>query len=164
MALELARYTEPLETEELKFLERKESKERTYFYMVFKFLMFLSFIIPFAGAWYRAYDGKTNAFSPFKFFFIAGILLVISLVFTYLYYRFSLGKVRLDIAGKTKTIEISHVTRKVYFPSKSAYYLYVDSSIKLSIEVSYEDYLRMKEGDEVCIEYTTHSKEYLGYF
>jgi hypothetical protein len=161
---ELVRHIEPLEAEELEFLEKKESKDRTVYYRVFQLLMLLSFIIPFAGAWYRAADGMENAFSPIRFFAAAGTLLALSSVSTYITYRVNLRRIQLDIAGKTKTVEISHVTKKIYFPSKGAYYFYIDSQIKMSIEVSHEDYVLAKEGDEVCIEYTTHSKQYLGYF
>lgn len=164
MQLQLERYTEPLEVEEMAFLERKEARERTQFYKVFRLLMIMSFVIPFAGAWYRAYDGAPNAFSPARFFVSAGILLFISSLATYVSYRYSLQKVQRDIASGTKTIEKSHVVSKVYFPSKGAYYFYIDSMFRMSIEVSHEDYMNMKEGDEVCIEYTTHSREYLGYF
>ncbi len=164
MAFELQRYTEPLEAEELAFLERRESKDRSQYYKVFQLLMFLSFIIPFAGAWYRATDGAENAFSPIKFFVSAGILLFISSISTYITYRVNLRRIQLDITDNTKTIEISHVKQKIYFPSSGTYYVYIDSKIKMSIEVKYEDYVRLAEGDEVSIEYTTHSKQYLGYF
>jgi hypothetical protein len=164
VSFELQRYVEPLNSDELKFLERKESTERAQYYKVFQLLMILSFIIPFVGAWYRAYDGAPNAFSTTKFFFTASVLLFISSFSTYLTYCVNLRKVQLDLRDRTKTIEVSHVTRKLQIPSKKAYYLYIDSTIKLSIEVSYEDYVLRNEGDEVCIEYTTHSKLYLGYF
>ena len=150
--------------EELQFLERKESKERTQYYKVFQMLMVLSFIIPFAGAWYRATDGAPNAFSPSKFFVTASILLFISSFSTYMTYRLNLRKVQLDLRQKTKTIEISHVTRKLQVPTNSTYHLYLDSTIRLSIEVTYEDFVRLDEGDEVCIEYTSNSRQYLGYF
>jgi hypothetical protein len=126
--------------------------------------MFLSFIIPFAAAWYRAYDGAPNAFSPAKFFAGAGVLLFISSFSTYVTYRVNLRKIQLDIRHKTKTIETSHITRKLYIGTKNSYHFYLDSKVKLSIEVSDSDYERMNEGDEVSIEYTTHSKQYLGYF
>lgn len=160
----LSRYTEPLEAEELEFLVRKEAKDRKVYYTVFQGLMVLSFIIPYAAAWYRVSENAPNAFSYLKFFVSAGILLFMSSLSTYLTYRFDLRKVQKDIAHKTKTIEINHVTQKVYFPSKDAYYFYIDSLTKLSIEVSKADFGRMKEGDEVCIEYTTYSRQYLGYF
>ena len=158
------KYIEPLNEGELAFLERKESKERNQYYKVFQLLMLLSFVIPFAGAWYRAYDGAPNAFSATKFFVTAGVLLSISTVSTYITYRINLRKVQLDIADRTKTIEISHIIRKLHIAAKNAYYFYIDSNVKLSIEVSYDDYTRMSAGDEVCIEYTTHSMQYLGYF
>ena len=164
MSFEVKRYIEPLDDGELKFLEKKESKERSQYYKVFQLLMFLSFIIPFAGAWYRAYDGAPNAFSGTKFFFTAGVLLSISSVSTYITYRINLRKVQLDIQDRTKTIEISHIIRKLHIAAKNTYYFYIDSKIKLSIEVSYNDYERMSAGDEICIEYTTHSRQYLGYF
>jgi hypothetical protein len=164
VAVELEIYLEPLEAEELAFLEKKESRERSQYYKVFQVLMVMCFIIPFAGAWYRAYDGAPNAFSPTKFFFTAAMLLSVSGLYTYMSYRLYLRRIQLDIASKTKTIEISHVVRKVYFPVKGAYYFYIDSKFRMSIEVSHDDYVNMKEGDEISIEYTTHSKEYLGYF
>ena len=153
-----------METKQIVLPEKKESKERSQYYKVYQLLMFLSFIIPFAGAWYRAADNMPNAFSKSKFFFTAGILLSISTFATYLTYRINLRKVQLDIRDKTKTIEVSHITRKLYVAANDTWHFYIDSLVKMSIEVSSADYDRMDEGDEVCIEYTTHAKEYLGYF
>ena len=164
MPFEIKRYTEPLDDGELQFLEKKESKERSQYYKVFRLLMILSFIIPFAGAWYRAYDGAPNAFSATKFFFTAAVLLSISSVSTFITYRVNLRKVQLDIQDRTKTIEISHIIRKLHIGAKNTYYFYIDSNVKLSIEVSHNDYERMNTGDEICIEYATHSGQYLGYF
>ena len=164
MSFELQRYTEPLESSELSFLVRKEQKERSQYYKVYNLLTIFSFIIPFAGAWYRAFDGAPNAFSPLRYFLAVGVLFSLTTFSTYVSYRFNLNKVQLDIRDRTKTIETNHITRKLYLAAKQTYYFYIDSSIKLSIEVSAADYERMKEGDEVSIEYATHSKLYLGYF
>jgi hypothetical protein len=164
LSFELIRYDEPLEYGELVFLEEKEARERKVYYKVYRILMFMCFIFPFAGAWYRAYDGAPNAFSALRFFFSAGILLSICTFATYATWRVNLRKVQLDIRYKTKTVEISRITRKLYIAAKNAYYFYTDSRIKLSIEVSEHDYSSLNEGDEVAIEYTTHSKLYLGYF
>lgn len=161
---DLVRYKEPLEADELSFLSKKEAKDRSMYYKVFQILMLGSFVVPFAGAWYRAYDGAPNAFSPLKYFATAFVLLSISSLSTYLTYRFNLRRVQLDIAEKTKTIEISHIIRKMHMPARNAYYFFLDSRIKLSIEVSYDHYVSMAIGDEVCIEYTSHSRQYLGYF
>jgi len=164
VSFELQRYTEPLDNSELSFLVKKEQKERRQYYKVFRLLMFMSFIIPFAGAWYRAYDGAPNAFSPLRFFLSVGVLLSISSFSTYVTYRVNLHKLQLDIRERTKTIETNHITSKLFIAAKNACYFYIDSKIKLSIEVSANDYERMREGDEVSIEYATNSKLYFGYF
>jgi hypothetical protein len=164
LAFELVIYREPLDQSELMFLEKKEAKERRVYYKVFRILMFMSFLLPFAGAWHRAFEGAPNAFSPFRYFFITGILLSICTFSTYATYRINLRKIQMDIKERTKTVEINHITRKLYVGTKNAYHFYTDSSVKLSIEVSAADYERMNEGDEVAMEYTTHAKLYLGYF
>ena len=164
MSLELQRYTEPLDNSELSFLVRKEQKDRKQYYRVFDLLMVLSFIIPFAGAWYKAYDGAPNAFSAFRYFLSVGGLLFVFSLSIYVTYRINLYKVQLDIRDRIKTIETNHITRKVSIAANNTCYFYIDSKVKLSIEVSVTDYERMKEGDEVSIEYATHSGLYLGYF
>lgn len=164
MTYGLVKYSESLNEGELLFLVRKEAKERRTYYKVYQILMFMSFLLPFAGAWHRAYLGAPNAFSAFRYFFITGILLFISTFSTYATYRLNLRRVQLDIRYKTKTIEINRITRKLYVTAKDTYHFYIDSSIKLSIEVSADDYEHMRVGDEVAIEYTTYSRLYLGYF
>ena len=157
-------YTEPLDITELSFLHDKAGKEKKQYYKVYSMLMVLSFIIPFAGAWYRATDGSPNAFSPLKFFTTASILLGISTAGTWLSYRISLRKVRLDLMERVKVIEVNHITRKQYMPQTNTYYFYIESPTRLSIEVTQADFYRLHEGDEVSIEYAMHSKLYLGYF
>ena len=161
---ELQRYVEPLSEGELSFLLRKEQKERRVYYKVFRILMIVSFVAPYIGAWYRVAEGAPNAFSYPRFFVAAGILLSISSFSTWLTYRYNLRKLQLDILHRTKTIDTIHITRKIHVLQNSTYYFYIDSATKLSIEVSSTDFERLSEGDEVSIEYTTYSREYLGYF
>jgi len=92
------------------------------------------------------------------------VLLSISMFSTYVTYRINLRKIQLDINDGTKTIETNRITRKVYVRTKNTCYFYIDSKITMSIEVSVNDFERMNEGDEVSIEYATHSGLYLGYF
>ena len=164
MSFQIRRYTEPLELSELDFLLRKESKERRQYYKIFSLLMIGCFVIPFAGAWVQAYEGAPNAFSPFRYFLSVSVLVFIAGFATYFAYRVVHRKLQLDIKHRTKTVETHRITRKLYVQVKKAFYFYIDSRVKLSIEVSANDYERMKEGDEVSIEYTTHSQQYLGYF
>ena len=126
--------------------------------------MFCSFLFPFIGSWYRAFEGAPNAFSVPRFFVSTTILLSMSIGSMYMAYRFSLRRVQTDIRRRTKTIETTFIRRKQYMPQNNAYYFYISSPNKLSIEVTNEDYHRLDEGDEVNIEYATHSKLYLGYF
>lgn len=160
----LQRYYEPLNADELSFLKRKEEKERRQYYRAFRLLMFMSFIIPFTGAWYRAYDGAPNAFSVSRFFASAFALVFMSAGGTWISYRLNLRKVQADIRQGTKTIEASTIVRKQFMPQNHTYYFYISSPKKLSIEVSQNDFYRLSEGDEVNIEYTTHAGVYLGYF
>lgn len=164
MTFGLHYYTEPLTGDELKFLRDKESMERAQYFKVYRILMFLCFLFPFVGAWYRAADGGENAFSVVRFFVSCAVLLFISTFGVYMSYRVFLRNVQRDIKVGTKTIEKSQVTKKTYVQSTDSYYLYINSSVKLSIEVTRDDFITIKEGDEVNIEYATFSKHYFGYF
>ncbi len=164
MSFELEKYNEPLEADEVVFLVDKERKERRQYLRVFSMLMVLSFIIPFAGAWYRAFDGAPNAFSAPRFFLSAGILLTISGTAVWTMYRVNLRRLQADIRNRTKTIECAHVVKKLYMPQNNTYFLYLDSTNKLSIEVQESDYHRLVTGDEINIEFATNSRLYLGYF
>ncbi len=164
MSVELIRYNEPLQESELLFLERKEAKERRQYFVVYRILMVMSFVIPFIASWYRAYEGAPNAFSYIKFFVSATVLLSICSVATYSSYRIYHRKLQLDLKEKTKTIETNQITKKLFIASKNAYYFYTNSRVKLSIEVTPAYFGSLEEGDEVSIEYTTHSQLYLGYF
>lgn len=164
MSLELIRYNQPLDIEELEFLTKKENKERVQFYRIFRYFMIVSFIAPFILAWFRAVDGQEDPFSYSYYFLGVLFLLVFSGGTLYVSYYFTLRKVQADIRDRTKTIEYTHITRKQYMPHNNSYYFYLNSPNKLSIEVSEGDFHSMESGDELSIEYTTHSKLYLGYF
>lgn len=164
MSLELIKYRESLNKEELSFLRRKEEKERKQLYKIVRVFMILCFICPFIIAWFRAAEGQENPFS-FTYYFIGVIfLLCFSAAGIYWGYYHNLRKVQLDIKYGTKTIERAFITRKQYMPVNNAYFFYLSSAVRLSIEVAEYDYRRLNSGDEVNIEYTTYSKMYLGYF
>jgi hypothetical protein len=160
----LSRHTEPLEPSELSFLADKEQKDKKMYYRIFRVLMIGSFIFPFMGSWYRAFEDAPNAFSPLRFFVSVFILLGISFTAMWFAYKSNLGKVHADLKHRTKTIETVYILRKQFMHRSNAYYFYISSPDKLSIEVTNEDYNRLDIGDEVNIEYATHSKLYLGYF
>jgi hypothetical protein len=161
---QLQLYRETLRADELGFLLKKEYKERKVYFKVFRILMVVSFVVPYIAAWYRVLDNMPFAFSYARFFVSAGILLFISAFSVYCTYVFFLKNIQRDIRYKTKTIETNHITRKLHMPQTNTFHFYLDSPTKLSIEVSQDYFYSLNEGDEVNIEYTTHSREYLGYF
>ena len=146
------------------FLVKKEANERKVYYKVFRILMAFSFGGPFVGSWYRAYEGAANAFSYSKFFLATGVLLFISSFATFVSYRFNLRKIQRDIRYRRKIIDTTYITRKVYIEQNNTCYFYLNSLIKLSIEVTPIDFQNFNEGDELSIEYAAESKEYFGYF
>jgi len=162
--LQLYRYDEPLEKEELVFLQEKFRKENAVFYKVIRILMVFCFVCPLLIAWFRALNDVPDPFS-YKYYF-GGVLFLMFFSGSIVYsaYYFTLRKLHKDVVHRTKTIERVHVTRKQYMPQNNTYYLYLSSAIKLSIEVKLDDYRQVSEGDELNIEYTTFSRFYLGYF
>ena len=160
----IQQYHEPLNEKELGFLKKKEGDQRKVYYRLFRIMMIVSFVVPYLAAWYRVADGAPNAFSYGKFFVSAGILLFISCFSTYITYRLNLRKIQWDIKYRSKTVDTNHITRKLFVPTNNTYYFYIDSPVKLSIEVTETDYYKLKEGDELNIEYSTYSREFLGYF
>ena len=162
--MQLVRYNEPLEAEELSFLKKKEQKERGQYYKLIKWLMIFSFLCPFVIAWLQAMEGMENPFSYRSYFVGVFYLMCFSGGGTYFVYYFNLRKVQSDIHHKTKTIERAHITRKQFMPHNNTYHFYIDAPSRLSIEVTAIDFNRLDKGDELSIEYTTYSKIYLGYF
>lgn len=161
--LQLIQYKSPLTPAELSFLKQKEMKDRKQLYKIMGLLMVLCFLAPFAGAWVRALEGDELAFSMANYFLGVVFLLVFCSLAVYWTYRKFLYKVQQDIRHGSKLIDTVTITRKQYMVANNAYYFYITSAIKLSIEVSEEDYRRLHEGDEIRIEYTGYSHQYLGY-
>lgn len=161
---EIERFIEPLEADELRFLQRKEAQERHLFYKVVRLLMILCFMFPYLVALARAFSGVRNPFSVSFYFLLVVSLLIFTGTCLFLSYRLYLRRTQRDISSGVKLIERAHVTRKLYMPHNDTYHLYLDSPTRLSIEVDEPDYRRFIKGDEVNIEYTSISKQYLGYF
>lgn len=164
MSLELVKYREPLSSEELSFLVRKEEKERKQFYKIIRVFMILSFVCPFVVAWFKALAGADDPFSVVAYFFGVLFLMCFSGLGIYWSYYHNLRKLQMDIRGGMKTIERVFIIRKQYMPLNNAFFFYLSSAVKLSIEVNEFDYRRLNKGDEINIEYAGFSRIYLGYF
>jgi len=157
-------YLEPLEPGELAFLQHKEQKERKVYITIYVFLLVASFLFPFITSWTRFRDSEVMVFSYQKFFLSLGILLFITSFSVYVVFRNYLRRIQLDIKHKTKTISGHKILKKVVVTVKPAYHFYINSTEKLSIEVSQEDFGMYNEGDEIYVEFATYSREYFGYF
>src|ERR1044071_3801712 len=138
--MQLVRYNEPLENEELAFLVKKERKERSQYLKLIKWLMVLCFLCPFAVAWFRAMEGAEDPFSYAGYFLGVFYLACFSGGGCYLVYYYNLRKLQSDIRHKTKTVERSHITRKQFMPHNNTYHFYIDSPNRLSIEVTAIDF------------------------
>jgi hypothetical protein len=160
----LRTYQEPLNEAELGYLVRKEDADSKQFVQVYRILFLLSLLFSYLGAIYRRYDFGPESFSYTKFFVTFGILLSICTFGTWVVYRSSLQKVRADVREKMKTVEGYKIRKKMFVPMKNTYHFFIDCPDKLSIQVSPNDFGNYNEGDEVFIEFASHSKEYFGYF
>lgn len=164
MSIAVVRYLEPMQEDELAFLKRKEVRDRRQFYRTIRILLLICFILPFAMAWGTAIAGLENPFSYGSYFTGVGVLLFLTLGGAWMAYRSNLYKIYLDLSRGTKTIERSIITRKRFMAQTNTCFFYLNSPVKLSIEVSQQDYERLDAGDEINIEYSTHSRAYFGYF
>ncbi len=164
MKRQLIRHKEPLNAEERTFLRKKEWRERKQFLKVIRAMLLLCFLIPFLFSWYRAIEDVPDPFSYSYYFLGVLILVCFSGTIVWVVYSSNLRKLQTDIRKNKKTVEQVRITRKQYMKVNNTFYFYLNSPVKLSIEVSAEDYSRMEEGDEINIEYTPESKFYLGYY
>ena len=132
--------------------------------LVYRILFVASFVFSFLGGIYRVREDMPTTFSYVKFLLTLGILLFIVTFSTFMTYWVYLKKVQQDVRDRLKTVEGHRITKKVFVPAKNTYHFYIDSPVKLSIEVTPGDFAKYLEGDEVFIEYASHCKQYFGYF
>lgn len=163
----------PLEEEELNFILKKFQKEQHSFWRVLRGLVVLGLLIPLLTlfllksmpdevVWKR--ELREKQFPDYYFLIVAGVLLLIILIGSYYSYWSTIRKIALDVKYRRKIIERTIILRKVYMPQNKAFYFYINSDKKLSIEVNADDYSFYQEGDEINIEYSQYAGEYLGYF
>lgn len=164
MSVAVVRYLEPLNADERAFLLRKEMRDRRQFFRVLQVLLPICFGLPFAMAWGKAVAGHPNPFSFIGYFTGVGILLFLTLGGAAAAYRNNLYQIHRDLRQSTKTVERVIITHKRYMPQTNTCFFYLDSPVKLSVEVTPQYYESLSAGDELNIEYATHSKAYFGYF
>jgi hypothetical protein len=154
---------EPLEEEELLFLQQRSDKESKEFMFAMNVLLKAAVIIPLIAAifYYVRFESTKMMFQAFLYALaITTILITIAGISSY--FR-SLHALRKDLKEKNKTIESALITEKKYMALNNTWHFYTTSPVKYSIEVSEDDYHRFEVNDEINLEYGRHSLEYFGY-
>lgn len=164
MAKVVKTYVEKLQPGEVDLLKKRAEYGKKSCYKLFARSMPLCFILPFFGAWYSVLGHADNAFSYTRYFGTTVLLLLLSLLLIIGWYLLKFHHIRQDISSCSKTVATMPILRKQYFVRFDAYYFYIGSPVKLFIQVNQYDYFMHMKGDEISIEYGTHSKVYLGYF
>ena len=155
---------DPLEADEFDFIQRKYEKESKAFLYGMNLLLIGTVSIPcIVGLVYYIKFKQTDLMLK-AFLYALIITVVLFSIVCFLSYMKNLYEIKKDISQKTKTVESVIITEKKYMAMNNTYHFYITSKYKYTIEVSEEDFPRFSVGDEVNIEYATHSKEYFGYY
>lgn len=162
---------------ELEFLQRKKDKEFASFFKVMRLITIIGAFIPLAGgvaiaiASHYSEDYKMelqrhkDEGNPTADYFIAmAFIIVLIIIVGYITYQRTMKGMVKDLKYRNKIVEQAEVMRKLYMPQNNTYHLYISSAVRISIEVSPEDYNKFNESDEINIEYSQYSRSYFGYF
>lgn len=169
-------YEEPMNDSELSFLKTKEEKEKRTFFRTVRILLLLSVVPCCLGIIMESIKRSSDPPAMTRLreqedphvylYYFFGMIFLLLLVIggSLIAYSRSVGRLHKDIRLGRKTIEDTEISRKQFVNSNNTYHFFLRSAFKLSIEVSKEDYEAYEEGDEINIEYSTHSRVYFGYF
>lgn len=160
----LERYYERMTDSELAFLARKQTQQVAMYYKFMRIAMVVSFVAAFAGAWYRATQHDDFAFSPLRYFISVAIFLSVFCSAIYIAFYKGLKHLRQDLTERIKVVDRLKIDQKVAVPATNQYYIYINSPVKMSIELSVADFEQIHEDDEINIEYAKYTQEYFGYF
>jgi Ca2+/Na+ antiporter len=155
---------EPLEEDERAFIQKKRDTEsKAYMYTMNRMLV-IAFIVPlFVAIVYYIVTVQISDLVQVYFIGLIFLLLFFALV-AWLSYRHKLMKYKNDLKKGTKCIERVTIQSAQYMPQNNTYHFYIDSIVKLSIEVDEIFYHSNHPGDEINIEYAQFSHEFFGYF
>ena len=155
---------EALSNDEINFLSVKQEKERRTFYFGMKLMLIVCLIMPLFVATIIHFEDKP-VLSFKEAYWYAQITMVLMFIFVMMAtYTRKLLFINLDLKHQQKMIESVEILQKKFMPQNQSFHFYIKSQIKLSIEVTQNDFLKFVEGDEINIEYSKYSKEYFGYF
>ena len=155
---------EPLEEDELAFLQKKHDKESKAYMYGMNMLLLASILLPvFVGIVYYVRLHRTDLMVR-SFLYALSLTLLFFTIVSFFSYRRSLFGLKKDIRLSTKIVESCLITEKKFMALNNTWHFLLNSAFKYSIEVSEADYERFAVNDEINIEYTRYSYEYFGYF
>ena len=155
---------EPLEEEELQFMNRRYQSEYKVYIFGMRALFAIALIIPFFVIliYYILYDDMSFIMQVFGYALCSTLSLCAIAAFAS--YRRSLYFVKKDLKEQTKLVETTIITEKKYMALNNTWHFYTLSPVKYSIEVNEDDYNRYEVNQEINLEYSRYAKEYFGYF
>ena len=157
-------FIEPLDDDEIFFVTKKYEKVSKEYLRIMNLFLIASGVIPLILA-----IGFGIVFNDIRMFYRIFTISLVSLIIFFciisvIFYFIQLYAVYKDNKFKTKTLEQCIITKKNYIQINNSFHFYINSDVKYSIEVSENDFNMFNLGDEINIEYTTFSKEFLGYY
>lgn len=156
-------HLEPLDEDELAFVQHRYHQESKDYLFAMNWLLKVAVAIPFfVGILY--YIRYRDTHLMLNAFLIALLsTLAISVVAGFASYMRNLYYLHRDSREKTKVVESVYVTEKKYMALNNTWHFYISSPVKISIEVSPEDFQRFAINDEINIEYSRYARIYFGY-
>ena len=161
-------HLQPLNTDELEFIERRYRSESKIYMRTMNVLLILGTLSPVVfciGVIFFKAEDEVSMRSLYHTYFIGLIAMLIFVgMIAYVSYREKLLDYGKDKVAKKKVIELTNIKQKKYMKLNNTYHFYLTSPNKYTIEVSPTDFEKWQLGDEVSIEYAQYSKEYFGYY
>jgi hypothetical protein len=155
-----------LDEEEYLFIRKLYDNSKKDLNRVFIFSIILAALIPIPIS--LLYNALKKIPTPHLFYqtylisFLA--LLFFTLIILFFIFEIRVKNLMKDVKHKLKIIEQVQITQKKYVPFSDTYHFYINSTSKLSIEVSKKTYDSFDVNDELNIEYSKYAKEYFAYF
>lgn len=156
---------EPLEPDELEFLQTRYRTGARQFYSLMKYLLVAVVLIPLFFLLLHDLFVLVDEFTSTQVWFF-GQLTTLTLFFV----AFIAGYVKVihpfesDLKKKVKVVETTLVHEKKFMPHNATYHFYVHAEPIYTIEVDADTYHRFEVSDEINIEYTPRTEIFLGYF
>ena len=157
-------FIEPLEEDEMIFVAKKYEKASKEYLRIMNLFLIASGLIPLILA--ISFGIVLNDIRMFYRVFTISLISLITFfcIVSVIFYFIQVYAVFKDKKFNTKTLERCNISKKNYVEINHSFHFYLNSEVKYSIEVTENDFNLFNLGDEINIEYTTFSKEFLGYY